>query len=106
MIVKSIFNSIKLQNSKIPQLLFKRYRSTTIYALASGSNQRCGVAVVRLSGTNCVDILSKLTKNKKENVYEPRKMYLRDIWHPVTSEKIDKGLVVWFKGLHFLFNHV
>lgn len=100
MIVKNIFNSIKLQNNKIPQL-FKRFRSTTIYALASGSNQRCGVAVVRLSGTNCVDILSKLTKNKKENVYEPRKMYLRDIWHPVTLEKIDKGLVVWFKGTFF-----
>jgi len=29
--------------------------------------------------------------------YEPRKMYLREIVHPVTREKIDKGLVVWFK---------
>jgi tRNA U34 5-carboxymethylaminomethyl modifying GTPase MnmE/TrmE len=75
-----------------------RKNATTIFALASGLNQRCGVAVVRLSGIKSNDILLKLTKKDNINQYEPRKMYLRDLWHPITNKKIDKGLVVLFKG--------
>lgn len=77
--------------------IVKRYNASSIFALASGSNQRCGVAVIRLSGKSTVNVLLKLT-NKKENIFEPRKMYLRDIWDPIRKEKIDKSLVVWFKG--------
>ncbi len=75
-----------------------RKNATTIFALASGLNQRCGVAVVRLSGVKSSDILLKLTKKENKKQYEPRKMYLRDLWHPRTNKKIDKGLVVLFKG--------
>jgi hypothetical protein len=78
--------------------------STTIYSVASGFNQRCSVAVVRLSGKHCLDVLQRLTVNKTKpemSTLEPRKMYLRDIWHPVSKEKIDKCLVVWFKGSFF-----
>lgn len=80
--------------------------STTIYSLASGFNQRCSVAVVRLSGKHCLGVLQRMTVNKKEakiNTFEPRKMYFRDIWHPISKEKIDKCLVVWFKGVYFVF---
>lgn len=69
----------------------------TIYALASGQAQKCGVAVIRLSGNSSLQIMSKLTKHSSTS-YKPRVMYFRDIWHPVTKEKLDKGLVVWFKG--------
>lgn len=78
---------------------FKRGLSTasSIFALASAANQKCGVAVVRLSGKKCSEVLLKMTK-KSEMTFETRKLYLRDIYHPVSNEKIDKGLVVWFKG--------
>jgi len=75
-----------------------RKNATTIFALASGLNQRCGVAVVRLSGLKTNDVLLKLTKTENKKQYEPRKMYLRNLWHPITNKKIDKGLVVYFKG--------
>lgn len=73
--------------------------STCIYALASGANQRCGVAVVRLSGRNALNIMLEMIKNKTRKILDERKMYFRDIFNPFTNEKIDKGLVVWFKGL-------
>lgn len=76
--------------------LFYRQSSSTIFALASGFNQKCGVAVVRVSGKSTHQVLLKLTK-QSENFFEPRKMYLKDIWHPLTKEKIDKSLVVWFQ---------
>ncbi|RNA14322.1 tRNA modification GTPase mitochondrial [Brachionus plicatilis] len=75
---------------------FFRQSSSTIFALASGLNQKCGVAVVRVSGKSTHEVLLRLTKHSK-NLYEPRKMYFRDIWHPITNEKIDKSLIVWFK---------
>ena len=75
----------------------RKNSSTTIYALASGFNQKCGVAVVRLSGKQSTDVLLKLT-DKSSNDYEPRKMYLKNIWHPTSGQKIDKSMVVWFKG--------
>ena len=95
---KSLNTLLKYLNRDKTIIFPKRNNSsTTIYALASGLNQKCGVAVVRLSGKNCMDILLKLTK-KDFNDYEPRKMYLKNIWHPKTATKIDKGMIVWFKG--------
>ncbi len=75
-----------------------QFSETGIYALASGS-QRSGLAVVRLSGKNSYDVLSQMTGKSADKLYEPRKMYLKDIIHPITKDKIDKGLVVWFKGI-------
>ena len=83
--------------------------STTIYSVASGFNQRCSVAVVRLSGKHCLDVLHRLIANRqaaKIDAFEPRKMYLKDIWHPISKEKIDKCLIVWFKGaFNVCLNH-
>lgn len=78
---------------------------TCIYALASGS-QRSGLAVVRLSGKQSYDVLTQMTNTNKTNKpseYEPRKMYLKEIINPVSKEKIDKGLVVWFKGSSLIY---
>jgi tRNA modification GTPase len=69
--------------------------NATIYALASGFNQKCGVAVVRLSGKTSLNALRKLTNY---DAFEPRRLYLRNIWHPVSGTKIDRCMVVWFKG--------
>ena len=93
--IKNIFQRLNSFPLK-PYKTFIRQNATTIFALASGSNQKCGVSVIRLSGKTTTSVLSKLTK-KSENTFEPRKMYLKDIWHPITNEKIDKSLVVWFK---------
>lgn len=75
-----------------------KLNETCIYALASGS-QRAGLAVVRVSGKKSYDILTDMTNKSKAKSYEPRKMYLKEIINPVTKEKIDSGLVVWFKGI-------
>lgn len=79
-----------------------RKSSSSIYALASGFNQRCGVAVVRLSGERSRQVMAKLTKTN-DQVFESRRVYLKSLWHPVSGIKIDKSLVVWFKGSTLLF---
>lgn len=90
--MKFIFKNL---NFNVFKLVY-RQSSSTIFALASGLNQKCGVAVVRVSGKSTHQVLLKLTKQSKI-VYQPRKMYLRNIWHPLTKEKIDKSLIVWFQ---------
>ncbi len=75
----------------------KLSNETGIYALATGS-QRSGLAVIRLSGKSSYEALLKMTNTSNSGSLEPRKMYFKKIFHPVTKEIIDKGLVVWFKG--------
>lgn len=82
-----------------------KFNETCIYALASGS-QRAGLAVVRVSGKSSYNILADMTNKPKINVYEPRKMYLKEIINPITKEKIDKGLVVWFKGINIFLKSI
>lgn len=86
------------------QVVYKTYRNlhrqssqSSIFALTSGQNQKCGVAVIRLSGRSSLEVLSKLT-NESPGRYKPRLMYHKNIWHPKTREKLDKSLVVWFKA--------
>lgn len=62
----------------------------TIYALSSAPG-RAGVAVVRLSGTQAVEILEKITKRPAP---PERKMMVRKIRSG--DELIDEALVVWF----------
>ncbi|XP_016842569.1 tRNA modification GTPase GTPBP3, mitochondrial isoform X1 [Nasonia vitripennis] len=69
-------------------------RGSTIYALSSGQG-KCGVAVVRISGTDARLAIEKMTNIAK---LEPRKAYLRNIRNPQTGETIDKGLCLWFPG--------
>ncbi len=90
---KTVYEQLRAYSSALP----------SIYALTSGTNQPCGIAVVRLSGSKCLEVIGKMTKNLSS--IEPAKMYYKNIYHPKTNVKIDKGLIVWFKGSS-VENHV
>ncbi|KAF2351696.1 tRNA modification GTPase MnmE [Trinorchestia longiramus] len=68
---------------------------STIYALSSGHG-KCGVAVVRISGSNAQSAITAMTK--PSSVPAPRMAVLRSICHPCTKELLDRGLVLWFPG--------
>lgn len=67
--------------------------SDTIYALASAPG-KAGVAVVRLSGQRCDEILAHLVRT----LPTPRLAALRDLRTPKTDKKIDQALVLRFKA--------
>lgn len=69
--------------------------SETIYALASAPG-RAGVAVIRVSGSDAWDSLSKLCPDAKAP--QPRMAVTRHVMHPVSRETIDQALVIGFKG--------
>ena len=66
----------------------------TIYALSSGPGIS-GIAVIRVSGTKAKDILQLITKGR---IPEERVATFKKIINPATSELIDEGIVIWFKG--------
>ncbi|HXV74514.1 MAG TPA: tRNA uridine-5-carboxymethylaminomethyl(34) synthesis GTPase MnmE, partial [Sphingomonadales bacterium] len=72
----------------------KDYKPDTIFALASGKG-RAGVAVLRLSGPKSTNILELLTK---KNIPAARTAHLADFFDPETSDLIDSGVTIWFKG--------
>ncbi|XP_071104655.1 tRNA modification GTPase GTPBP3, mitochondrial-like [Haliotis cracherodii] len=65
----------------------------TIFALSS-SHGRAGVAVIRVSGPSTSESLRQMVRR----IPPPRKAALRRIYHPQSTEAIDKGLVLWFPG--------
>lgn len=65
----------------------------TIFALASGTPP-CGVAVVRVSGPGVRSICQKMTGA----VPVERHASFRCVQDPLTSQEIDSGLVLFFKG--------
>ena len=68
----------------------------TIYALSSAPG-RAGVAVIRLTGSQAIATLDKITRQPLPPV---RKMAVRAIWS--SAEILDEALVVWFdKGASF-----
>lgn len=66
----------------------------TIFALASAPG-RGGVAVFRVSGPSAAKAITALTD---EELPSPRIARLVTFIDPVTTDKIDKGLVLWFPG--------
>jgi tRNA modification GTPase len=83
---------------------------TTIYALGTPMPSRArpgALSVIRLSGPRASDALIFLTERKAfERGYsarepalpEPRRMMVRTLLDPVSGERIDRGLVVWFEA--------
>ena len=67
---------------------------STIYALASGPG-RAGIAVIRMSGPNAGEALTRLTGRAPR---EPRRASLAAIRDPASGEILDRGLVLWFAG--------
>ena len=66
----------------------------TIYALSSGPGIS-GVSVIRVSGKQARNIVSKLTNG---DFPSPRKATLKKINKINTNELIDEGIVIWFPG--------
>ncbi|XP_065337177.1 tRNA modification GTPase GTPBP3, mitochondrial [Cloeon dipterum] len=70
---------------------------TTIFALSSGQG-KCGVAVIRVSGSKSVDVLKSLTGLQKPP--PARTALLKKLRHPVSGHTIDKGLILYFPRPH------
>jgi tRNA modification GTPase len=75
---------------------------STIYALSTPPG-KAGVAVVRVSGPDALDVWRKMvisySKPKKPKTHpEPWKMERCRITDPQTNEVLDEGLAVFFKG--------
>lgn len=72
-------------------------QNDTIFALSSGFG-KCGVAVIRVSGSETKNVLLKLTDRKK--LPAPRKTFVSTLRHPTTKGLLDRALVVWFASPH------
>ncbi len=68
----------------------------TIYALSTVFG-KSGVAVIRVSGTNAFDVISKMTDLDAAKIVS-RKMYLTKFYNPVSRETLDNSLLVAFKA--------
>ena len=66
----------------------------TIYALSSGPGLS-GLAVIRISGDKCIEIVKKMTKG---DLPTPRVATLRKIKKIKSEELIDEGIILWFPG--------
>jgi tRNA modification GTPase len=69
----------------------KENQQPTIFALSSAPG-RAGVAIVRVSGPAAGTALAVMAPPRPK----PRVAAARAIVHPVTGEKIDRGIVLWF----------
>lgn len=63
---------------------------------------KCGVAVIRISGSKASLALKEMIK---VSTLKPRIALLRKIHDPETKEVLDKGLCLWFPGTLRKFNH-
>uniref|UniRef100_M3ZJJ7 GTP binding protein 3, mitochondrial n=1 Tax=Xiphophorus maculatus TaxID=8083 RepID=M3ZJJ7_XIPMA len=70
----------------------------TIFALSSGHG-RCGVAVVRISGSAAATALRCMV-GLGNQLPPPRTALLRSITDPHSKEVLDRGLVLWFPAPH------
>ena len=69
---------------------------TTIFSLSSGYG-KCGVSVIRVSGSKVKDIIGKMIPVGVEIL--SRKAVLSKIIDPKTKLSIDKGIVLYFPGM-------
>lgn len=67
----------------------------TIFALSSGKG-RAGVSVIRVSGPETKNAILTLTKN--EECPLARQTVLRWFYHPLTGEKLDQGILIYFSA--------
>lgn len=88
------------------QLLLSDAQRRTIYALSTPPG-KAGVAVVRISGPDALEVWRKVVQTRREGKGkarerdpEPWKMHRCHVVHPQTQEVLDDGLAVFFKGTH------
>ena len=70
--------------------------NNTIYALSTVFG-KSGVAVIRISGINVIDVISQMTDIDVNNI-KPRYAYFTNIVNKKTNEILDKSLVIYFKA--------
>lgn len=70
----------------------------TIYALSTAWG-KSGVAVIRISGANALDVISKMTPLETVSL-KPRYAYVTSVLNTVSHETIDKAVVLYFKAPH------
>jgi len=66
----------------------------TIFALTTGV-QKAGVAVIRTSGSNVLEIASKITD---KDGFIPRRAEFSNFYNPQSKILLDKGLVIYFES--------
>ncbi|KAG1858998.1 tRNA modification GTPase TrmE [Suillus subalutaceus] len=70
----------------------------TIYALSTPPG-KAGIAVIRVSGPNALDVWRRVTRKKKsEDIPTPWMLQRRHVVDPETEERLDDSLTVFFKG--------
>jgi len=70
----------------------------TIYALSSVYG-KSGVAVIRVSGDNALDVISAMTDIDPKDI-TPRHAYFTKLYKPQTKDVLDQALVLYFKAPH------
>ncbi|KAI0751256.1 tRNA modification GTPase TrmE [Daedaleopsis nitida] len=85
-------------------LVYSDAQRRTIYALSTPPG-KAGVAVIRISGPEAMDVCRGMVKPQgsgkgkgREYDPEPWKMHRCSVVHPRTEEILDDGLAVFFKG--------
>ncbi len=75
------------------------HSSDTIFAVSSGLSAQTGVSVVRISGPKAWKALSHLCGGESKVLgIKPRYATLKSLFCPMTKEKLDQALVIWFPG--------
>lgn len=70
----------------------------TIYALSTPPG-KAGIAVIRVSGPDALDVWRRVThKKKSRDIPTPWMFQRRHVVDPETEERLDDSLVVFFKG--------
>lgn len=70
----------------------------TIYALSTPPG-KAGIAVIRVSGPDALDVWRRVTRNKKSgDTPNPWMLQRRHVVDPETEERLDDSLTVFFKG--------
>jgi hypothetical protein len=78
----------------------------TIYALSTPPG-KAGIGVVRVSGPHSLDVWKQMVRLKALSQHHPTappehsKMYRCRVVNPLTSDILDDGLAVFFKGMCF-----
>ena len=111
--MQNLRNITRQLNSNVFKQGISAPATDTIFALSSGPVVKSGVAVVRLSGPACREILTILqnapliSSNKIASLStkpipfpEPRRASVRTLICPKTGDELDRAMVIWMPGPH------
>ena len=89
--------AIKALRAQARSLSFNYGRSlgNTIFALSSGSSGSTGVAVFRVSGSSCREIIAKCTRASS---LVARRASVRTLIHPATKNLVDRCIMLYFEA--------